>query len=198
MVTASPNLGQREDGISPELLPFWFDADQIRSSIKQIEQLPKLDRSDASDKPNMVGKEIYLASMQIEIDQTDFAIATLNRLNRNRSKLVESWRHVLRARVLQRSGNHVEAQSMLDKKHDSILGDARPVAIYYRGLSEFEIHCKDRNVETPLSSVVDIELSKSALMLLRLPALYGQTHPNLAAAGLFQVAEIAKVRDHRD
>ena len=193
-----PNAEKRADGLSPELLPVWFNVDQIQSSLKQIEQLPNLEANTTPDKANMVGKEIYLASMQIELDQTDQANATLNRLNRNRSKLVDAWRIVLRARMLQRSGNHVQAQSMLDKNSDSIIGDARPVAIYYRGLSEFEIHSRDGKIETPLNSAVDTDLSNSSLMLLRLPALYGESHPELAAAGLYHVAEIAKLRGHLD
>ena len=95
--------------------------------------------------------------------------------------------------MLQKAGDHVKAQAMLDRNSQSLIGDARPVAIYYRGLSEFEIH-DTKLKERPLNSALDIELSKSSLMLMRLPALYGESNPEIAAAGLYQVAEIAKLR----
>ena len=69
MVAADPSAEKREDGLSPELMPFWFDVDQIRSAKKQLEQLAKLGVDRNSNKTKMVGKEIYLASMQIELDQ---------------------------------------------------------------------------------------------------------------------------------
>ena len=182
------------DGISPDLLPIWFDIDQVRTAAKQIAKLDsELRKSDSGAPTSQTALAIYLASMQIELGQNELANTNLNRLGSNPNPSATAWSTVLRARMLQKAGDHVKAQAMLDRNSQSLIGDARPVAIYYRGLSEFEIH-DTKLKERPLNSALDIELSKSSLMLMRLPALYGESNPEIAAAGLYQVAEIAKLR----
>jgi len=197
---------EREDGISPELLPVWFDIDQVRAAVNQIKKLnSKIDQPDSgqtepsstSTKMYQTTLAIYLASMQIELGQNELANANLNRLRGDKNNSISSWSTVLQARMLQKAGSHVKAQAMLDKNSKSISGDARPVAIYYRGLSEFEIH-DTKLKEKPLTSVVDTELSRASLMLMRLPAIYGNSNPDLAAAGLHQVAKIAKLRGQKE
>ncbi len=187
---------EREDVLSPDLLPVWFDIGQTRFAAAKIKQLADSKENRDAEKPADVAMAIYLASMQIELGQNDAANANLNRLKGRKSKPIESWLTVLNARMLLKAGEHVKAQAMLDRNSENIVGDARPVAIYYRGLSEFELH--NTKPDRPLNSVVDIELSKSSLMLMRLPAFYGESHPDLAASGLYQVAKIAKLRGQAD
>ena len=202
-LSGANRIAEEGDGISPELLPVWFDIDQVRASVEQIAKLnSKLRKSDSSTSDNPLATAskmtqrafaIYLASMQIELGQNELANAILKRISGDQNQSVKTWSTVLRARMFQKAENHVKAQAMLDSNSESIIGDARPVAIYYRGLSDFEIH-DTKLEEKPLNSVVDIELSKSSLMLMRLPAIYGESNPEIAAAGLYQVAKIAKLR----
>ena len=189
-------VDKTQNAISPELLPIWFDIDQVRTSAKQIAKLDsELRQSDAGASTTQAALAIYLASMQIELGQNELANANLNRLGSNQNNSIATWSTVLRARMLQKAGDHVRAQAMLDRNSRSLVGDARPVAIYYRGLSEFEIHnTKPNQNQNPLNAVVDTELSKSSLMLMRLPAIYGDSNPEIAAAGLYQAAMIAKLR----
>ncbi len=166
----------------PELLPVWFDIENVAISKEQIASTKSIGPS--------LGRSIYLASMQIELDQNNPAEALLDQIETSKSKAAKLWSLVLRARMLQRAGEHVQCQSLLDRNATKFTGDLRPVAIYYRALNDLLIQPKSARP----NQTSDVQLSKTTLMLLRIPAIYGKQHPELAAAAIFQAAKIAKSR----
>lgn len=202
-------------GLAPDLIPVWFDASTLQSSAAKLEEMFKyLDvTSEASPSPALI---IYLASMSIELGETErvkqlIHILGTRNFHPDQSEEIAAWKIVLEARLVQKTGDQVRCQAILEKNAAAIIGLARPAAFFYLGLSKSKTHDKDlekqRKKESDLSNpgkhaqlfpAMDRDLSKAALLLLRVPALYGESNPHLAAAAISQAATIAKIRGHVD
>jgi len=177
--------------LDTELLPVWFDLEQLQKNDAEIS---KAFEGAATSEKFSDRLAIFLASMKIEVGQTEVANRLLNQLRTSKPE-VRAWKIVLQARMLQRAGEYVKAQSLLDKNAESLTGSARATALYYRGVSGKEMVVGDKPAsEIEINAATDFDLSKSALLLMRIPSLYGNTHPGLSAAALFQAAEITKLR----
>ena len=207
------NLLESESTINlaSKLTPVWFDQTKLKSCSDQLKE--KFQYYEVSNgKTTSPALMIYLASMLIEIEDFEPAKKLIELLasrtfDSDQAKEIAAWKLVLEARIMQKNGDHVRCQSSLESGEPTIIGQARPAALYYLAMSKIEMHAKDIETETQKSSnqnislggglanrALDSDLSKAALLLLRIPALYGDLHPHLSAAAVYQAAEIAKVR----
>lgn len=168
-----------ETKLSSEILPIWFDESPLLELEKELNLLLQ---SNSESLTNSPGVTIYLASIKIELGKTDEAMRLLRALDSTDPEIA-SWRTVLEARIHQKTRNPLNAQTMLEINGKSIAGLARPVALYYRGINVLE-----------QKDVSDLDRTKAILTLLRIPAIYGDVHQELAAAALFQSAKITKLR----
>lgn len=168
---------------SQEILPVWFDVERLEKTIEQLtnEQTPESQPSP--------GVSLYLASMNIETGQIDSARELLNSIESTDGELA-SWRIILESRIKAKSGDLIKSQSLLEQNEATLVGGARAVAFYYRGISALE-YKEPVGRDEP----IDVDRSNAMLTLLKIPALYGDTYRHLSAAALFQAAEIAKLRE---
>lgn len=211
--TSQPVISKSPIGLANELLPVWFDDSQLESCRAKIAELYKYQQVTSGTDPSPA-LTIYFASMEVELGRYERAaelMQTLERrdFNKPKNEEINSWAKIIQARVLHRQGDFVRSRAVLESNEKNIIEHARPVALYYLGLAQMKIHTvaieevlqlKDdlsKNIEPKtLSQVVDQDLSKSALIFLRIPAFYGDSNRHLSAAALFQTAQIANIRGH--
>jgi hypothetical protein len=172
----------QETGLSHELLPVWFDNSTLQKAASSLSNWLGRVAQDNGPAP-APGTTIYLASLKIELGQTEEAMRLLRSVRFDSDAELSSWRTVLEARHHQKTKNLLNAQTMLEMNEKKITGLARLAALYYRGINV---------VDQPDTS--DLDRSKAILTLLRIPALHGDEHRDLAAAAIYQSAEIAKLR----
>ena len=171
---------------SRDILPIWFDLEQLEDIAGRLNTAIQ-----ETDTP-APGLVIYLASIQIERSQIQAAEDLLRSLESNDEE-INAWKIILAARIQIKTGNSVKSQSMLEQNESALVGGARPAGFYYRGIAVL-----DNQEPAQSDDPVDIDRAKAILMLLRIPAIYGDRYRHLAAAALFQAAEIAKLRGLSD
>lgn len=172
----------REQGLSRELLPVWFDDSKLKEVASGLAETLEDSRAGKAQ-PHPSGLTVYLASLKIELGQSESALGLLRSMTPDSDADLASWRTVLEARLHQKTNNTLNAQTMLEMNAKKITGTARPVALYYRGINV--LNQQDTS---------DLDRSKAILTLLRIPALFGNDDRELAAAAIYQAAEIAKFR----
>ncbi|MFT5303090.1 MAG: hypothetical protein ACI814_003908 [Mariniblastus sp.] len=172
---------------SDSIPPIWFDqtpnAEAEKWLLQQIQSIDRQREERDSDFRLPPGFSLYLASIQIESGQTATAIQSLQRIDVKGDANLNDWHNVLLARAKQVDNDPIAAQTLLTPIAQRLQSPARPLALFYLGTSM-----------ASMPGVSDSEFSRAMLMLLKLPALYGANSPELAAAALFQAAEIAKLR----
>lgn len=171
--------------LSDEILPVWLGQPEL---TQIADRLTKLLESQPDPRPGIM---VYLASMQIELGRGKAAEQTMQQLASVNDPQIVAWTIVLKSRIKLREEDLIGAQAILESGADDMVGTARIAALYYRGF------CVDLDAAEDASETVDIDRAKAMLALLRIPALYGDAYPDLAAAALFRCAELAKLR-HRD
>ncbi len=169
-----------ELGLSRDLLPVWFDDRELENASGSLKATLE-NWTSGNDPPP--GLTVYLASLKIELGQTDQALRLLRSLRSSADQEVDNWRKVLEARLDQKTKTALNSQTVLDRNANKITGWARPVALYYRGINV---------VTQPETS--DLDRSKAILTLLRIPARYESDCPDLAAAAIYQAAKISHER----
>jgi hypothetical protein len=169
-----------ELGLSGQILPIWFDQSKLEQTVQSLTDWVKHNAKQIASSP---GVGIYIASMKIELGKTDEAMQLLRSLDSTSNSALIGWRSVLEARIHQKTKNALNAKTMLEANSKKIIGGARAVALYYRGINVLDE-----------SDIGDIDRSKAMLTLLRIPAVYGQAYRDLSAAALYQAAKIAELR----
>ena len=176
-----------QTGLSSELLPIWFDHSKLEKIANQLSNILENSAADVggSQAPGMT---LYLASIKIELGQTEQAISLLGSLESatESDPELKAWQTVMLARLQQKNSHPLNAQTMLETNSNKITGTAGVAALYYLGINNMEL------VDTS-----DVDRSKALLTLLRIPALYGTEQPDLAAAAIYQSARIAELREKK-
>ena len=167
-----------ENLFSRELVPIWFDHSGLTSLSTQLAE-----SGTSTELAQSIGLRLYLASIQIELGRPDEGLQSIQTLDFPESSEFNAWRSILDARRHQTLNKPRKALSILDSEIKKMSGSARLAALFLQGTNLADI-----------PNATDSENAKSLLTLIRIPALYGDEQPALAAAAIFQAAEIAELR----
>ena len=156
----------RQTGMTAELLPVWFDVQACRTVLPGV-----LRAVGEMAEPRPEGMRIYYGTLALEAGQWEEARRVLAGVQGEPAKMAELLTiAVAQGEVL--LGNSGEALRRLEVTRDRLAPENRPLALYWLGRSRLSDSDSDiRRV--------------GMLQLLELPALYGDVHPELAAAGLY-------------
>jgi hypothetical protein len=156
-----------DTALSPELIPVWFDAEAAKQAMPGV-----LRAVAAMRKPYPEGARVYYATLAMTADETDEAVNVLNGVS-GRQPTLAQWLTIARAQLEIIDDQSGPAVEKLESSLDRLSKDHKPAALYWLGLSK--IASRDEHVRR-----------EGTLHLLCLPALYGETQPELAGAGLYQ------------
>ncbi len=160
-------------GFSPELPPVWFDAEAARQALPAVgETISRM------VKPRPPATRIYYATMALTAGDTDKAAQALGGLEG-----LPAWKVLVDAQIQISRDEADRAINDLQQQHDLFTGNMRPLALYWLGQAQ---------LANPGSQIQQ----EGVLSLLRIPALFGQQQPELAAAGLYlAMHEVARQGD---
>jgi hypothetical protein len=156
-------------GLSPELIPIWFDAEAARKALPAARETLREIAKRPQGAP--LGTYVLFATLAQAAGEADEAERFLGVVD-------ESVPAVAQLRDIARAQREVEAAASgaavkkLADNLDRLLPQNKPLAEYWLGLAR-------------LSEKEGAARREGVLDLLRLPALYGKQSPELAAAGLF-------------
>ncbi len=153
-------------GLSPELTPVWFDAKAAKAALPGV--LAAVARM---KKPIPDGVRIYFATLSLAAGDGDGARKALEGLKGDVPRIAQLRDVVLAQDEVQR-GQPGQAVAGLEQSLRTLDPANRPLAIYWLGMAE-------------VASADQAAKRGGILRLLHLPAIYGKTHPELAAAGLY-------------
>jgi hypothetical protein len=168
-----------QTGISSGLLPAWFNADAAKAALPGVEEAIR-----GLSQPRPEGAYVYYASLAFAANDFAAAERVLNSI-RGEAPAAANWRAIILAQQELSSGSPGPSTNDLRVAAHSYPDSCRPVALYFVGLADSqspdEATCRD-----------------GILALLTLPAEYGRTQPELAAAGLYHAAAaLDKLKDDR-
>jgi hypothetical protein len=156
-----------KSGLSQELPPIWFDAaaaeQHLAGVAKTIAEMAQ---------PRPPATQIYYATMALAAGQRDKAVAALEGLDD-----LPQLKAIVEAQILLSRGDASAAAESLRRLVDQLDSDWKPLAFYWLGRCQIVA----ADVDTRNAGMLD---------LLRIPALYGQEHPELAAAGLYSTMQV--------
>ncbi len=165
--------------LSAELVPVWFDAVAAKAALPGLQAAI---RSLVVPRPE--GVSIYYASLALAAGETAEAQRVLSALKSEEAQLV-ALRDVLAAQQEVAANSPGPAIGRLRARLDSLPAACRPAALYWLGLAGSQSDDAD-------------QARDGCLLLLTLPADYGQSQPEFAAAGLYHAAAaLAKLKDER-
>ena len=156
----------RQTGMSSELVPVWFDVDACGAVLPGV-----LRAVSEMGEPRPEGMRIYYGTLALSAGQWEEARRVLAGVRGEQPKLAELLT-IAAAQGEVLAGSPGEALQRLDRTLDELAEENRPLALYWLGRSK--LHAADPE-----------QRGTGLLQLLELPALYGETHPDLAAAGLY-------------
>jgi hypothetical protein len=179
--------------LSSEILPIWFDRARVEPAFNALANsiVPTATTTE-------FGAIVYLVSMAVEMDRFELA-RDLLKLIENRDG-VEAWRLVLLAQIKIAENELEQAARLLDDNQSKLLGAAVPLGLYLKSEKYFQTGeaLRSSGAAAPATklpknwqSQID-QYSRVMLELLEIPASYGEMYPALAAAALYQTAQIAK------
>ena len=178
-VSANELPGQRrlqfdlKTGLTSELTPIWFDGDAARASM------PSIHRTIAGmDRPLPPGALIYYAALALAAGDEDMADKMLGWIKSREAPILE-LKQILAAQREVVAGRSGPAISQLSSRLERISRDHRPLALYWLGMSKLGRDAAGSH-------------EAGLLELLRIPATYGQEHPDLAAAALFRTMHVLR------
>ncbi len=157
----------RETGMSPELLPIWFDADAARDALpgvlKAITEMPA---------PRPEGTRVYYGTLALSAGSAEQGVSVLRGIEGRYPSLAE-LREIAAAQREVQNGASGPAVEALAAKVDNLSAANKPLALYWLGMARLTSH--NRSVQRD-----------GILRLLHLPAIYGRQAPELAAAALYK------------
>jgi len=168
----------RQTGITDELLPVWFDADAARAALpgvlKAVSEMPE---------PRPEGMRIYYGTLALTAGDWETARRVLGGVQGTHPRLAELLKiAVAQGEVL--AGQPGAALQGLEENLEKLDPTNKPLALYWLGRSKLDAPDLERR-------------QQGMLQLLNLPALYGETHPDLGAAGLYHTM-VAYSREQRN
>jgi hypothetical protein len=171
-------------GLSPELAPVWFDAAAAKAALPGVQKtLAKI--SNASAGANMYGVTLALSAQ--DLGAADKLLKHIPAKTPSLAELVDiatAQREVL-------SGKPGTGVAGLEKKIDQLSEVHKPLAYYWLGLAGLD--AADKQLADPKKKPANAAAAHNAkealVRLLHIPALYGEQHPDLAGAALYQAAK---------
>jgi hypothetical protein len=156
-------------GISPELLPVWFDATAANDALAEVQQAIRV-----MPQPRPTGVYVYYATLAIAAGQATEVARILPSLD-GEDGVMANWRDIVQAEQELASDSPGAAIERLRAGCETLPEPCRPVGLYLVGLAG--------------SQSADQEVASDGILaMLTLPAVYGAEHPELSAAGLYQAA----------
>ena len=156
--------------MSPELAPVWFDAEAAKGAlpgvVKAAGELPK---------PILAGARVYYATLALAAGDLETGRNAINGL-RDEDPGARELRDIVLAQAELLAGGAGEAVARLEESLDEVSAESRPLALYWLGRAK--IASDDPSLQR-----------EGVLQLLHLPAVFGQKHPDLAAAGLYDAMQ---------
>lgn len=163
-------------GLCSELLPIWFDQDAAAKAFAEVSAAaPTL-------QVKRHGLYAYAASLAIagnELNRVAPFLATLKNGN-NEIKQLQACFELQYA--ISSDGEWQAALSNLASLESQLTGVAKPTAWYHLGVAQLK--SQDREQQ-----------QQGVLNLLRLPAVYHQTNPEVAAAGVYHAMKAMQQQD---
>jgi hypothetical protein len=168
-----------QTGISPDLLPIWFDVQAAKEVLPGV-----LKTVGEMRQPRPEGTRIYYATLALSAGEVDAGLRVLSGIQSQHKSLAE-LRQIALAQAEVVGGRAGPAVEGLAASLDRLEANNRPLALYWLGMAR---------VTAP-----DPALRQTALLrLLHLPALYEKQYPDLAAAGLYQTLQAFLAAGDRD
>jgi hypothetical protein len=166
-----------QTGLSAELVPIWFDAAAAKKVLPAVKTT-----CEALAQPRPPAAGLYYATLALAAGETAEAEQFLARLP-TEPEAIGQWRMIALAQAEILAGKTGTNVAELSARRDDFTKATRPAAIYWLGMAS--LSRPER--ETQLDGLLD---------LLTLDASYGQSHPELAAAGLYQaMLALDKLKD---
>jgi hypothetical protein len=154
-------------GLSPELTPVWFDAEAAKKSLDGARSAVRTMRS-----PRPLGAYLIYATLALTAGNTAEAERFLATVDGSVPELAQ-LRDIALAQQEIQSGEPGAAVKTLEDSRDRFLPGTRPLAQFWIAKAQLE----EKDADARLDGV---------LAMLRIPALYGEQFPELAAAGLYE------------
>jgi hypothetical protein len=156
-----------ETGMSPELMPIWFDAKAanavLPSVLKAITDIPA---------PRPEGTRVYYGTLALAAGEVERGVSVLRGIE-GRDPALAELRDIAAVQREVQSGQAGPAVGALTGKLRSVSAVNKPLVIYWLGAAK--LLSEDRS-----------DQRDGVLQLLHLPAIYGKQTPELAAAALYQ------------
>ena len=168
----------RETGMTPEIVPVWFDARAAAAALPRVlEAIKRL------KKPLCEASRIYYGTLALAAGQKETAVKVLRGIDDRRPDMAH-LRDIALAQAEVSAARPAEAAKQLENMMQAGLEPvSRALAIYWLGMAKVAAAAPESRRE-------------GILDLLTLPALYGKTYPDLAAAGLYQSSKtLAELKD---
>jgi hypothetical protein len=155
-----------QTGLTPELVPVWFDAEAARDSLSELTDTIARMRSS-----RLPAARIYHATLALAAGDLSAAEQALAELDGH-----DAWRALLRAQLQLAAGNPSQAEQTLAQVAETVAPELKPIMLYWLGTARLAQADRDRR-------------SEGLLDLLRLAALFGARQPELAAGALDTVRQ---------
>lgn len=164
------SLEELQAGVSLQLLPVWFDLEQVRK------QLPILEGYAVELEDEFpAGGYLYLASFHLALGQPDKAKLSLKKVV-DLDPATRQWKRLLVSQA-DRDSRQDPNRMNLFQVNDSTMSGPRAVSAYLDAVA------LDRGGEAKPESVI--------LSYLKVAALWGEDFPNLTASAIYRSIEVA-------
>ncbi len=157
-------------GLSPELLPVWFNGDAAKAALADVFQVVS-----QLSKPLPEAARVYYGTLSLAAGDEAKAVSVLRGFTPT-APVIQQLRDAALAQREVLAGESAGAITHLENNLDSFSPLARPVALYWIGRAK-------------LPSSDERTRQEGMLQLLRIAAVYGDQQPELAAAGLYHTLE---------
>ena len=157
-------------GLTPELTPIWFDRDAARREMSSVRDAIR------AMKRRPPGAFVYYGTMALAAEDEAQATVALNLVKPSSSPQLVELKTILAAQSEVEAGKPGRAVAALRAQIDRMSSVNRPLAWYWLGMAKLRAEPRSR-------------VQSGILDLLRVPALFGEQVPELAAAALFAVMQ---------
>ncbi len=173
--------------LSSEILPIWFDPLLVEDPFKSLSG--SFVPTAATDQ---IGAVVYLLSMAITLKRTQLS-QDLLRLMESQGPEWEGWKRVMQAQFKVSQGDFPAANRLLKNKQRDLTGPTEALALYLNSSSYF-VSPGSAVANKTVNSISRSEdgCANAMLDLLQIPAAYGDRFPALAAAAIYQSAQMAE------
>ncbi len=169
----------KQTGMTPDLQPVWFDPAAAKKVLPQVRQA-----ATAMKNPLPLSARIYYASLALAAGERDAANAVLKGVKQG-DPVSDQLVALVKAQAEVVDGNPGPALSALETSLESFSRANRPAAHYWLGAAK---------VANPEKAAQQAGI----LQLLHIPALHGETAPELAGAALYEaMTTLAKLGDEK-